>query len=73
MDWSELSKLPGFVGDDNVVKQSTSKRNALAKMEEVNTDILPVVNEEGRFIGTVGRSKLTAGLILAVTDKLKDR
>jgi hypothetical protein len=70
---SKLSTLPGFIGGDNVVTENTSKREALAKMEELNTDILPVVNEEGRFIGTVGRSKLTAGLILAVTDKLEDR
>jgi hypothetical protein len=70
---SELAKLPGFVGADNAVTESTSKRDALARMEDLNTDILPVVNEESRFIGTVGRSKLTAGLILAVTDELEDR
>jgi hypothetical protein len=72
-DRSELAKLPGFVGADNAVTESTSKRDALSRMEQLNTDILPVVNEEGGFIGTVGRSKLTAGLILAVTDKLEDR
>jgi hypothetical protein len=72
-DRSELAKLPGFVGADNAVTESTSKRDALARMDRLNTDILPVVNEEGGFIGTVGRSKLTAGLILAVTDKLEDR
>jgi CBS domain len=70
---SDLAQLPGFVGAHNAVTESTSKRDALARMEELNTDILPVVNEEGRFIGTVGRSKLTAGLILAVTDELEGR
>jgi CBS domain-containing protein len=71
--WPELAQLPGFVGADNAVTESTSKRDALAKMEELNTDILPVVNDERGFIGTVGRSKLTAGLILAVTNALEGR
>jgi hypothetical protein len=30
-----------------------------------------VKNEQGRFVGTVERTKLTASLILAVTDKLE--
>jgi hypothetical protein len=70
---SRLATLPGFVGADNAVTETTSKRDALARMEKLDTNILPVVNEEGRFVGTVGRSKLTAGLILAVSDKLEDR
>jgi hypothetical protein len=72
-DRSELAKLPGFVGADNAVKANTPKRDALMAMEKLNTDILPVVTEEGHFIGTVGRSKLTAGLILAVSAQLEDR
>ncbi len=76
-DRSELAKLPGFVPGffdaNNPATANTSKRDALAMMERFNTDVLPVVNEEGRFIGTVGRSKLTAGLILAVTNRLENR
>jgi CBS domain-containing protein len=68
-----LAKLPGFVSADNAVTKNTSKRDALAAMEALNTDILPVVDEESEFIGTVGRSKLTAGLILSVTNQLEDR
>ena len=70
---SRLATMPGFVGADTAVTQVTSKRDALARMEKLDTDILPVVNEERRFVGTVGRSKLTAGLILTVSDKLEDR
>jgi CBS domain-containing protein len=69
----ELARLPGFVGADQAVTASTSKRDALARMEAVKTDSLPVVNEQKRFVGTVDRSKLTASLILAVTDKLESR
>lgn len=70
---AELAKLPGFVGVDQAVTISTSKRDALARMEAVRADSLPVVNEQKHFVGTVDRSKLTASLILAVTDKLERR
>jgi CBS domain-containing protein len=70
---AELAKLPGFVGADHAVTAVTSKRDALARMEQLNVDILPVVDEQQRFVGTVERAKLTASLILAVTDKLESR
>ncbi|MDZ7380080.1 MAG: hypothetical protein ONB06_12135 [candidate division KSB1 bacterium] len=70
---AELAKLPGFVGADHAVTAVTSKRDALARMEQLNIDILPVVDEQRRFVGTVERAKLTASLILAVTDKLENR
>lgn len=68
---AELAKLPGFVSATNAVTTKTSKRDALASMEKLNADSLPVVDEERRFVGTIGRAKLTAGLILAVTDRLE--
>jgi CBS-domain-containing membrane protein len=67
----ELAKLPGFVPAGQAVTPTTSKRDALALMETINSESLPVVNDQKHFIGTVNRSKLTAGLILAVTDKLE--
>lgn len=70
---AELAKLPGFVGADHAVKATTSKRDALARMEQLNTDSLPVVDEQERFVGTVERAKLTTSLILAITDKLESR
>jgi CBS domain-containing protein len=67
----ELAKLPGFIPVEQAVTPTTSKRDALALMERINSESLPVVNDQKRFLGTVNRSKLTAGLILAVTDKLE--
>lgn len=71
--WEELAKWPGFVSARNAVTVTMSKRDTLARMEQLNTDSLPVVNEEQRFIGTVERAKLTTSLLLAVTDKLEGR
>jgi CBS-domain-containing membrane protein len=51
----------------------TSKWDALALMETINSESLPVVNAQQHFMGTVTRSKLTAGLILAATGKLEGK
>lgn len=66
-----LAELPGFVPVELAVINSVTKRDALARMEKHNLDTLPVVDHEGRFIGTIDRSKLTTSLVLAVTDKLE--
>jgi CBS domain-containing protein len=70
---ADLTRLPGFVSATHAVTATTSKRDALARMEQLNTDSLPVVDEQQHFAGTVERAKLTASLILAVTDKLEGR
>ena len=70
---TELATLPGFVGAEHAVTATTSKRDALARMEKLDTDSLPVIDEQQRFTGTVERAKLTASLILAVTDKVEGR
>ena len=72
-DRSELAQLPGYVGVDAALQAETSKREALARMERLNVDLLPVVDAQGRFVGTVGRAKLTAGIILAVSEKLQNQ
>ena len=70
---AELRKLPGFVGAEHAITASTSKRESLARMEQLNVDSLPVVDNGRRFVGTVDRGKVTASLILAVTDKVENR
>ncbi len=68
-----LAALPGFVGAGLAVSKSTSRREALRKMEELGRDELPVVDEKGAFAGIVTRSHLTASLILEVLDRLEER
>jgi hypothetical protein len=70
---AELARLPGFVAAENAVTAAMSKRDALARMEQLHADSLPVVDQQRHFVGTVERSKLTSSLILAVTDKLEGR
>lgn len=44
-----------------------------ARMEQLNTDSLPVLDDKHHFVGTAERGKLTSSLILSVTDKLEGR
>jgi hypothetical protein len=72
-DRDALRILPGFVATDQAIAETTDKQNALARMEKLNTDWLPVISNGGRFLGVVERSRLTASLILDVTAQLKAR
>ncbi len=71
-DTKALARLPGFIGQDQAVRKGTDKFEALLKMEELNVDWLPAINEEQRFAGIVERSRLMASLLIDVTRNLKE-
>jgi CBS domain-containing protein len=62
-----LARLPGFVSVDAAATTTTTKREALERMEQLDRSALPVVDADRRFVGTVERSKVIASLLLAVT------
>ncbi|UCE06893.1 MAG: CBS domain-containing protein, partial [bacterium] len=68
---ASLSKLPGFVSAKDAIKKDTDKQTVLEKMEKLNIEILPVIDEQDRFSGIVDRSRLTASLIIDVANKVK--
>ena len=68
-----LSRLPGFVSADLAVVRKLSKRDVLKRMEELRMDNLPVIDQDGFFVGTVERSQLTASLILEVSDRIEGK
>lgn len=68
-----LSRLPGFISADQAVARKLSKRDVLKRMEGLRVDNLPVIDEDGFFVGTVERSQLTASLILEVSDRLEGK
>lgn len=69
-DTSSLNRLPGFIPSEDALMQNSSKSEALSAMESKALDMLPVVNQEGLLQGIVERSRLTASLILDVTEQL---
>jgi len=70
-DIASLSKLPGFVSAKDAVKKDTDKQTGLERMEALNIETLPVIDEGGKFVGIINRSRLTSSLILDVANKLK--
>ena len=66
-----LTKLQGFLPVSAAVTRSSDKTDALEKMEKVGSDWLPVVGENNKFDGLVERSRVTASLILDVTNQLR--
>lgn len=70
-DRTKLAALPGFVPAGNAVTRGSDKRDVLEKMEKLGADWLPVLKPGGQLDGIVDRSRLTASLILDVTNQLK--
>lgn len=62
-----LSQLPGWISVDDSVTPDSNNRIALETMGRLNTDFLPVIDEQKKFIGVVDRSKITASLVIDVT------
>lgn len=66
-----LLKLEGFVSVNEAIRKDTDKQTALERMETLNIETLPVISEEGIFVGVVERSRLTSSLIIDVAKKVK--
>jgi hypothetical protein len=70
-DIDSITKLPGFIPAKDAIKKDLDKQAALEKMEKLNIEILPVIDEQEKFVGIVDRSRLTSSLIIDVASKLK--
>ena len=69
-DTLALSRLPGFIPAKHTVTEEADKGQTLRKMETLNLEILPVVDNKGYFVGIVNRSRLTASLLIDVAANL---
>lgn len=67
----ELRKLPDFVFAEDAVSKGLDKMHVLKRLEELNVDTLPVVDEGERFIGVINRSRITASLLIDVGQTLQ--
>ncbi len=70
-DLTALSRLPGFVKAEDAVLDTMDKKEVLERMETQGQDQLPVVDKEGKFVGMVERARLTASLILDISNRLQ--
>lgn len=65
-----MSSIPGWVGKDQAVYKTEIRREVLVLMEETGSSVLPVVSDDGQFLGIVDRSRLTTSIILDIMDTL---
>lgn len=70
-DSAGLQRIPGMVLASAAVTRQTDKRDVLERMEKLGIDWLPVTKSDGFLDGIVNRSRLTASLILDVTNQLR--
>lgn len=69
-----LKQMPSLKSAKYAVNEKTTdKSQALQKMESLNVDTLPVINNKGQFVGIVNRSRLTASLLIDVSQQLKNK
>ncbi len=67
----KLTKLPNAILVSQALTDGSDKREALTRMEDWNLDFLPVVDANKKFVGVVDRSRLTASLIIDVTQAMQ--
>ena len=66
-----LTGLPGFVSISSAVTAATSKRTALQEMQSLDLVSLPVIDSDNRYVGVVDSTRITASLILEVTENIQ--
>jgi CBS domain-containing protein len=69
-DGAAILRMPALIARDKAIIRSTDKRQALVQMESLDVQTLPVVDEAGRFVGIVDRSKLTASILIEIAEKV---
>jgi len=69
-EFDAILTLPGVIAQDKAIKKSTDKRQALMQMEAMDVQTLPVVDDAGKFVGVVDRSKLTASILIDIAQKV---
>lgn len=67
---TELATLPGFIAATDALPKSADRKQALQKMNMLEVPTIPVVDESGKFVGTIDRSKLTASILTEIAAKV---
>lgn len=72
-DTKQLYTLPGFIDSKKALHKESNKQHALRLMDSLDVQILPVISGESKFSGIVDRTKLTASLLIDITDRIENK
>jgi CBS domain protein len=67
----ELKTLPGFIAASDALDSNAKRQKALERLNALNVQTIPVVDETKKFIGVVDRSKLTASILTEIAAQLE--
>jgi hypothetical protein len=67
----ELEALPGFIPSSKALHENQDKQKALEWMNSLDVQVLPVLDQAGKFDGIVDRSKLTASILTEIAQHLE--
>jgi hypothetical protein len=67
---TELSSLPSFIPAKDALRKTSETRTALELMNSLDIQTLPVIDDAGRFIGVVDRSKLSANMLIDIAARV---
>jgi len=67
-----LKTLPGFVGWKDALDSKADREKALQQMNALGIQTIPVVNN-GKFVGIIEQSKLTASILSEVATKINSQ
>ena len=62
--------IPGYLSANEALSLSSTRHDALKKMQIFKTSVLPVINKKGRFIGLVDKATLSSSLLLEIYSQL---
>ena len=69
---NKFSEIKGFITDEQAVSKTTSKIQALEKIEELKTKFLPVV-EQNKLIGIIERDQLSTSLLMDISKNINQQ
>jgi len=70
-DKAQLETLPGYVSAAQALHKNDDKSKALEQMNAADAQVLPVVDENGKFDGVVDRSKLTSSILTEIAQRVE--
>ena len=70
-DKAQLETLPGYVSAAQALHKNDGKSKALEQMNAADAQVLPVVDENGKFDGIVDRSKLTSSILTEIAQRVE--
>ena len=69
-DKDKILNIPRMISLKYAVNEDDSRENALKKIIDSKANLLPVIDKSGKFLGIVTEGKLSASILLSISEQL---